>query len=87
VGGAAWFRFTAAIPEVTIGVQELWRGIGVGTRLLTELHAAARRAGITQLSLSVEHDNRALFLYERLGYVVHLRDGGAATLVVQLEQP
>jgi hypothetical protein len=44
VGGAAWFRFftsarhgygfvTAAIPEVTIGVQELWRRIGVGTRL------------------------------------------------------
>jgi GNAT superfamily N-acetyltransferase len=76
---AAWWRhFTddapgygylaADVPEVSIGVVAEYRGRGIGGRLLTELAAAARDAGVPALSLSVETANPARRLYERHGY-------------------
>jgi ribosomal protein S18 acetylase RimI-like enzyme len=73
--GAAWVRlftdddhgygFVAAdIPELSIGVAKEARGRGVGTALLEEL---LTRVG--NVSLSVETDNPAVRLYERLGFV------------------
>jgi GNAT superfamily N-acetyltransferase len=96
IGGAAWFRFFTearhgygfindTTPEVSIGVQQLWRGLGVGTRLLEALHADARASAIPRLSLGVEHDNPALRLYRRLGYAELTRDTGAVTMVIELE--
>ena len=96
IGGAAWFRlFTdnahgygfvdRTVPEVSIGVHEDWRGLGIGTRLLQELHAEARRSAILQLSLSVERDNPAHRFYERFGYREQTRTGGAVTMVITLE--
>lgn len=77
--GAAWLRFFPAedpgeafigvdIPEMAIGVARNWRGRGLGTRLLTALIDSARVAGLKTLSLSVEPDNEARRLYERLGF-------------------
>jgi len=77
--GAAWFRFfsadehgygfiSAAIPEITIGVSPPHRGKGIGTALLRELIAIARCQGIATLSLSVEVENPAHRLYERVGF-------------------
>ena len=96
IGGAAWFRlFTEArhgygfindaIPEVGIGVAELWRGLGIGTRLLTALHAEAQECGITRLSLSVEHDNPARQLYKRLGYTQVSAASGSVTMLLELK--
>ena len=96
VGGAAWFRlFTDAdhgygfvrdsVPEVGIGVQPGWRRRGVGRSLLVRLHTEARALGITQLSLSVDRDNPALRLYERLGYVCLSDAEGAATMILDLD--
>ena len=96
--GAAWFRCLPKdapgygfigedIPEVSIGVVERRRGQGVGTRLLTELHDAARDAGITALSLSVEDGNPARRLYERLGYAVVRRAGDSTVMRLDLERP
>jgi GNAT superfamily N-acetyltransferase len=96
IGGAAWFRFFAetshgygfvndATPEVSIGVQQLWRGLGVGTRLLEALHAGAKAAAIPRLSLSVEPDNPALHLYRRMGYAELTRDSGAMTMLIELD--
>ena len=78
--GAAWYRLFAAgdpgygfiaagIPEVTIAVVPAHRRKGTGTALLKALLALARKEGLTALSLSVEQDNPALELYERLGFV------------------
>jgi ribosomal protein S18 acetylase RimI-like enzyme len=77
--GAAWYRrftddapgygFVAAhIPEVTIGVVAGARGRGIGGALLRALADAARAGDLEALSLSVEEDNPALRLYERVGF-------------------
>jgi GNAT superfamily N-acetyltransferase len=89
--GAAWFRrFTTEepgfaflaeeIPEVSVAVRRPWRGHGLGTRLLAELEAEARRLGVRALSLSVEPANPALRLYRRLGYHPVSTYGGSWTL-------
>lgn len=77
--GAAWLRFFAAsdpgygfvdvtTPELSMGVVREWRGRGVGARLLDALVTTARETDMTTLSLSVEPDNYARRLYERVGF-------------------
>ena len=77
--GAAWYRlftqdepgygFVAAdIPELSIAVDEQWRGRGVGAALLRELIGMAADEGYAALSLSVNMRNPAKRLYERLGF-------------------
>ena len=91
--GAAWCRrfdaaepgygFVAAdVPELSIGVVEGARGRGIGRQLLEHLVAQARDRGTGRLSLSVELDNPARRLYERVGFVEVDRAGGAATMVI-----
>jgi GNAT superfamily N-acetyltransferase len=90
--GAAWYRFytesdhsygfvASEVPELGIAVRAERRGLGIGTQLLRALLAHAARAGVAQLSLSVETDNPALRLYERCGFRRVGRVGGAFTLV------
>ena len=83
--GAAWYRLFPAdmpgygfvaptIPELTIGVCEIARGLGVGSALLRALMDRAKKQGYTALSLSVDRSNPALRLYERCGF----RDAGVS---------
>ena len=93
--GAAWWRRLRAeapgyghladdVPEVSIGVVARHRGRGIGTRLLEALHTAARDAGVSALSLSVEDGNPARRLYERLGYTPVRRTGDSTTMRLDL---
>jgi ribosomal protein S18 acetylase RimI-like enzyme len=77
--GAAWFRFfttsepgygfvDSATPEVSLAVEEGLRGRGIGEALLREILRAARVRGVEAVSLSVEPDNPARRLYERVGF-------------------
>lgn len=78
LGAAWWRRFPAdapgygfideATPELSVAVLAAHRGRGIGTALLRALMREARGRGIGRLSLSVEHDNPAAALYERLGF-------------------
>jgi ribosomal protein S18 acetylase RimI-like enzyme len=76
--GAAWLRrwtgqdrgfgyIDDAIPELAIAVLPLYRGQGVGTRLLSHLLETARFTH-PSISLAVRATNRAARLYERLGF-------------------
>lgn len=77
--GAAWCRLfpphepgygfvDASTPELSVGVSPGHRGEGIGTALLEALADVAREEGFTALSLSVEQDNPAARMYERLGF-------------------
>lgn len=93
--GAAWYRFWTRdhhsfgfvdeeTPEIGIAVKKGERGRGIGTALLEKLMLLARQRDIRRMSLSVEPDNPARRLYERLGFKKVGTEGGAWTLLVEL---
>lgn len=94
--GAAWARrfsetapgygfVSPTVPEVSLAVRPHARGAGVGEQLLGGLMDAARRRGVTQLSLSVERANPARTLYARRGFTEVGGTAGAVTMVVDLD--
>jgi len=60
-------RWEKEIRIVDITLLPEFRGSGIGTKLLRELQEEARAAG-KSLTIHVERFNRALELYQRLGF-------------------
>lgn len=90
--GAAWVRLwsdvthsygyiDASIPELGIGVAPQWRGRGIGEALLRALLAQAQEQGVAAISLSVESDNPAMQLYEKLGFERYEQVNNAWTML------
>ena len=73
-------------PELAVAVWEGRRGEGTGTKLMAALEEAARAAGCSQLSLSVDADNPARRLYERLGYETLTVDEGGVRMLKRLQE-
>ena len=74
-------------PEIAVAVREDMRGRGVGADLMNALAAAARADGVARLSLSVDTDNPAARLYERLGYRTISIDEDGIRMVLELGPP
>lgn len=71
-------------PELAVAVHEDHRGRGLGALLMTELARVAHGAGFPRLSLSVDTENPARRLYERLSYRVHSVDEDGVRMVLDL---
>jgi ribosomal protein S18 acetylase RimI-like enzyme len=93
--GAAWWRYFTvdhpgygfiddAVPEISIGVADGFRDRGIGRKLLDGLINEGRIRGIAGLGLSVEPENPARRLYERLGFEAVGGNGGSVTMLLDL---
>ena len=72
-------RWEKEIRIVDITLLPEARGTGIGTKLLRDLQEEARSAG-KSLTIHVERFNRALGLYQRLGFV-QIEDKGVYLLM------
>lgn len=50
-------------PSLAMSVLKAYRGMGIGTSLLTQMMSTEKAAGYAKLSLSVQKDNYAVSLY------------------------
>lgn len=94
--GAVWMRLfdddnhgygyvDDCTPELSIAVAQGHRGRGIGRCLMVTMLAQARLDGVLKVSLSVELDNPARFLYESLAFVSSRSADSAATMVRSLQ--
>lgn len=85
VVGACWVRTTDEYghiddetPSFSISLYRPYRGQGIGTAMMHAMLSKLRDAGYTRASLSVQKENPALRLYERLGFRI-VGDGADET--------
>ena len=57
-------------PSLSIALFPQYRGQGIGTALMSRIIEELTAAGYTRISLSVDKDNPARHLYERLGFKI-----------------
>ena len=77
VVGACWVRTTdeyghidGSTPSFSISLLPGFRGRGIGTELMRKMLAKLEDAGYARASLSVQKENPAVHLYERLGFKI-----------------
>lgn len=77
VVGACWVRTTDEYghiddetPSFSISLYPRFRSQGIGTAMMGSLLDELRDAGYVRVSLSVQKENPALHLYERLGFQI-----------------
>ena len=82
VVGAAWCRIMEDYghidndtPSLAISLLPEYRGLGIGTQLLNALLLLLRENGYRQASLSVQKENPALRLYQRMGFRIVAEKG------------
>lgn len=68
-------------PELTIAIDASIRGKSWGTRLLNKLINGYRTLSFSQVSLSVDQQNRVIRLYESLGFEIVSEQETAFTML------
>lgn len=75
---------SAEVPELSVCVIPAWLGRGLGSRLIMRALAEAKNRGLRNVSLSVEDENPARHLYERLGFHAPDPDADDGTMIISL---
>jgi putative acetyltransferase len=62
--------FSHVLTETTVLVDPAFQGLGIGTRMITALlrEVAENRPDILRVEINTRESNRAITLYERLGF-------------------
>ena len=75
--GAVWVRIMNdyghidnTTPSLAMSVFKEYRGLGVGTALLKELISLLKSKGYSRISLSVQKDNYAVKMYQKIGFTI-----------------
>lgn len=92
VVGAIWARIMNDYghidydtPSLAMSVYQKYRGSGIGTSLLSHLLSAERSAGYSKLSLSVQKDNYAVKMYEKMGFTIVAENREEYIMIANLE--
>jgi ribosomal protein S18 acetylase RimI-like enzyme len=94
LAGATWIRLLKGankgygyvdetIPELTIALAPEFRGRGIGTELLAQLMAGAKKR-YHAVSLSLSQDKPALRLYQRFGFEIAASGGNSLTMIKKM---
>lgn len=57
-------------PSLAMSVFKEYRGFGIGTALLKELISILKTKGYSRISLSVQKDNYAVKVYQKVGFTI-----------------
>lgn len=75
--GAVWTRIIHdyghvddETPSLAISILKEYRNLGIGTQLMKQILTALKAQGYRQVSLSVQKENDAVRLYEKVGFEV-----------------
>ena len=90
--GSVWYRFwennnhsygfvDENTPEIGIGVVKDFRRFGIGTELMNQIIKFSKNKGICSLSLSVESNNPAIYLYNKMGFKKQFLLGNSWTML------
>lgn len=92
VVGACWVRTTDEYghidddtPSFSISVLDDFQNQGIGTSLMQRMLDLLTEEGYTQASLSVQKDNYAVRMYEKLGFII-IGDGFDDTEWLMIKQ-
>ena len=89
--GAIWARIMndyghidENTPSLAMSVLKAYRGMGIGTSLLTQMLSTEKAAGYAKLSLSVQKDNYAVKLYRKAGFTTVCETDEEYIMIVDL---
>jgi len=73
-------------PELSISVNKGYRNMGIGTKLMENMLFALKADGYKQVSLSVQKENPAYRIYDKLGFQVVKEKEKDVTMVYRLNE-
>ena len=79
--GAVWCRIMKdygniddETPSLAIGIYKEYRKLGIGTEMMKKIIITLKEKGYKRVSLSVQKNNYAVKLYEKLGFKIFKRN-------------
>jgi ribosomal protein S18 acetylase RimI-like enzyme len=92
--GAVWVRVMDdyghvddQTPSLAISLYPDYRGQGIGTQLLHQMLELLHQKGYAQVSLSVQKENYALRMYQKVGFKIMEDRGEELLMLAQLPPP